>query len=214
MQAKGFARSSNGALLATVRRGQGMISPGNLRKGSIFSALLILLAMLSGCITSREVLLNGVTTPARVGKYEVQYLVDGKWTKFGAGSLVLRNRKYTWVEDREASSLFNWNPEGLGFALVAIGNNYFIIVVTAADLGNPMWAGKYMYGIARRAGDAFLYDFPSCFDLLASQGISDPQVEKIGAHECLYSSKASLASALTLYAKRTALWKRLVPSIH
>jgi len=40
------------------------------------------------------------------------------------------------------------------------------------------------------------------------------QIEKIEAHECLYSSKASLTSALTTHAKRAAMWKRLVPSGH
>lgn len=192
-----------------------MISLRNLSKGLVFTALLILQAMLSGCITSNDVLFNAVTTPMRAGKYEVQYLVDGKWTKFGAGSLALVNGKYTWAEDREAASLLNWNPNGLGFALVDIGNNYFIIVVATADLKNSIWVGKYMYGVARRgAGGAFLYDFPSCLDLLLSQGFSDHQIEKIEAHECLYSSKASLTNALTTYAKRTAMWKRLAPSSH
>jgi hypothetical protein len=191
-----------------------MISLRNLSKGLVFTALLILLAMLSGCITSNDVLFNAVTTPMRAGRYEVQYLVDGKWTKFGVGSLALVNGKYTWSEDREAASLLNWNPDGLRVALVDIGNDYFIIVVATADLGNPIWVGNYMYGVARRAGGAFLYEFPSCLDLLVSQGFSDPQIEKIETHECLYSSKASLTSALTAYAKRTALWKRLAPSSH
>jgi hypothetical protein len=191
-----------------------MISLRNMSKGLVFTALLILLAMLSGCITSNDVLFNAVTTPMRAGKYEVQYLVDGKWTKVGAGSLALVNGKYTWAEDREAASLLNWNPDGLGVALVDIGNNYFIIVVATVDLRNPIWVGRYMYGVARRARGALLYDFPSCLDLLVSQGFSDPQIEKNETHECLYSSKESLTSALTAYAKRTALWKRLVPSSH
>jgi hypothetical protein len=191
-----------------------MISMSNLSKGLAFTALLIVLTMLSGCITSNDVLFNAVTTPMRAGKYEVQYLVDGKWTKFGVGSLALAKGKYTWAEDRETASFLNWNPDGLGFVLVDIGNNYFIIVVATADLTNPVWIGQYMYGVARRSGGAFLYDFPSCLDLLVSQGLSDLQIEKIETHECLYSSKISLTSALTAYAKRTALWKRLAPSSH
>jgi hypothetical protein len=55
-----------------------------------------------------------------------------------------------------------------------------------ANLRNPKWVGNYMYGIARRAGDAFLYDFPSCFDLLASQGSANYQVEK-SEHKSAYS---------------------------
>jgi hypothetical protein len=142
----------------------------------------------------------------------VQYLVDGKWTKFVAGSLALANRRYSWTEDREALSLLNWRADGLRFTLVDIGSNYFIIVVASTDLRSPTWAGNYMYGIARRAGNAFLYDFPSCLDLLVTQGFTDSQIEKIRAHECLYSSKASLIGALTSYAKRTAMWKRLAPA--
>jgi hypothetical protein len=191
-----------------------MISLRNISKGLVFTALLILLAMLSGCIASNDVLFNAVTTPMRAGKYEVQYLVDGKWTKFGVGSLALVNGKYTWSEDREAASLLNWNPDGLRVSLVDIGNNYFIIVVATADLRNPIWVGHYMYGVARRAEGALLYEFPSCLDLLVSKGFSDPQIEKIETHECLYSSKASLTSALTAYAKRTIMWKRLAPSGH
>jgi hypothetical protein len=191
-----------------------MISLRNMSKGLVFTALFILLAMLSGCITSNDVLFNAVTTPMRAGKYEVQYLVDGKWTKFGVGSLALVNGKYTWSEDREAASLLNWNPDRLRVSLVDIGNNYFIIVVATADLRNPIWVGHYMYGVARRAEGALLYEFPSCLDLLVSKGFSDPQIEKIETHECLYSSKASLTSALTAYAKRTIMWKRLAPSGH
>jgi hypothetical protein len=198
-------------LVLTVRGGQKMIS---LSKGLVLAASLVLLAMLSGCITSNGVLLKAVTTPMTAGKYQVQYLVDGKWTKFGAGSLALVNGKYRWVEDREAASPLNWNPEGLGFSPVDIGDNYFIIVVTTADLKNPVWVGKYMYGVAQRAGGAFLYDFPSCLDLLVSQGFSDPQIEKTETRECLYSGKASLTRALTAYAKGTVLWKRLAPSSH
>ena len=191
-----------------------MISLRNMSKGLVFTALLILLAMLSGCITSNDVLFNAVTTPMRAGRYEVQYLVDGKWTKFGVGSLALVNGKYTWSEDREAASFLNWNPDGLKVSLVDIGNNYFIIVVATADLRNPIWVGHYMYGVARRAEGALLYEFPSCLDLLVSKDFSDPQIEKIETHECLYSSKASLTSALTAYAKRTIMWKRLAPSGH
>ena len=190
-----------------------MISLCNLNKRMIFILLFAVLT-LSGCVTSKEVLLNAVTTPVSAGKYDVQYHVDGKWTKFSAGSLALVNRTYIWTENREASSLFNSNPGGTKFALVDIGNNYFIVVVATADLRNPIWVGNYMYGVARRAGGAFLYEFPSCLDLLVSQGFSDPQIEKIETHECLYSSKASLTSALTAYAKRTALWKRLATSSH
>jgi hypothetical protein len=188
-----------------------MISLRNLNKRMIFILLFAVLA-LSGCVTSNEVLLNTVTTPATPGKYEVQYHVDGKWTKFATGSLTLVNRTYTWTENREASSLLNSNPRGTKFALVDIGNNYFIVVGATADLRNPIWVGNYMYGIARRAGGAFLYDFPSCLDLLVSQGFSDYQIEKIVAYECRYSSKASLISALTTYARRTSMWKRLAPS--
>lgn len=190
-----------------------MISLRNLNKRTVFILLFAVLA-LSGCVTSTEVLLNAVTTPVRSGKYEVQYHVDGKWTKFAAGSLTLINRTYTWTENRDASSLLNSNPRGTKFTLVDIGNSYFIVVVTTADLRNPIWVGNYMYGIARRAGGAFLYDFPSCLDLLVSQGFSDYQIEKLVAYECLYSSKASLTSALTTYARRATMWKRLAPSGH
>jgi hypothetical protein len=199
---------------ATVRRGREMISLCNLSRGSVFTVLFAALAMLSGCVTSEEVLLNAVATPAKAGKYELQYHGDGKWTKFATGSLALVNRRYTWTENSEVSSLLNSKPDGFKFALVDTGNNYFIIVVASADLRNPIWVGNYSYGIARRAGGAFLYDFPSCLDLLVSQGLADYQIEKIEAHECQYSSKASLTSALTTYAKRTATWKRLAPSGH
>jgi hypothetical protein len=199
--------------LPLFEEGRRMVLLRNLNKSMIFILLFAALA-LSGCVTSKEPLLNTVTTPVRAGKYEVQYHVDGKWTKFAAGSLTLINRAYTWIEDREASSLLNSNPRGTKFALVDIGNNYFIVVVATADLQNPIWVGNYMYGIARRAGGAFLYDFPSCLDLLVSQGFSDYQIEKIVAYECIYSSKASLTSALTTYAKRTTMWKRLAPSGH
>jgi hypothetical protein len=190
-----------------------MISLRNLDKGVVLILLFAALT-LSGCVTSKEVLLNAVTTPVRTGKYEVQYHVDGKWTKFAAGSLALVDRTYTWTENRQALSLLNSNPRGTDFALVDIGNNYFIVVVATADFRNPIWVGNYMYGIARRAGGTFLYDFPSCLDLLVSQGFSDYQIEKIVAYECLYSSKASLTNALTTYAKRTIMWKRLAPSGH
>lgn len=190
-----------------------MVLLRNLNKRMIFILLFAVLA-LPGCVTSNEVLLNTVTTPARPGKYEVQYHVDGKWTKFSAGSLALVNTTYTWTENKEASSLLNSNPRGTKFALFDIGNNYLIVVVATADLRNQKWVGNYMYGIARRAGGAFLYDFPSCLDLLASQGFSDSQIEKIVAYECLYSSKASLTSALATYARHTTMWKRLAPSGH
>jgi len=191
-----------------------MISPCNLSKGLVVSGLFVVLAMLAGCVTSDEVLLNAVATPARAGKYEVQYLVDGKWTKFAAGSLALAKQTYSWAEDREALSLLNSRPAGVRFSLVDIGDNYFIVVVASADLRIPTSVGNYMYGVVRRAGGAFLYDLPSCLDLLVSQGFTDYQIEKIKAHECQYSNKASLTGALTRYAKRTAMWKRLAPSSH
>jgi hypothetical protein len=170
---------------------------------------------LSGCVTSNEVLLNAFTTPLKAGKYALQYYDgDGKWTKFAAGSLALVNRRYTWTENSEVPSLVNSSPERFKFALVDIGNNYFIIVVASADLRNQIWGGNYRYGIARRTRGAFLYDFPSCLDLLVSQGFANYQIKKIEAHECLYSSKASLTNALTTYAKRAAKWKRLAPSGH
>jgi hypothetical protein len=146
------------------------------------------------------------------GRYDVQYLVDGRWTGFGAGSLALKNGKYAWVEDLEAASLLQQPPGGLPFTLADMGNNIFIIVVATHDLRNPIWVGKYMYGVARRAGRALLYDFPNCADLLASQGLPDTQIEKTGADECLYSTRASLTRALIAYAKRATLWKRLAPS--
>ena len=71
-----------------------------------------------------------------------------------------------------------------------------------------------MYGIARRSGGASLYDFPSCLDLLVSQSFSDYKTKNIVEYACLYSSKESLTSALTPYAKRTTMWKRLAPSGH
>jgi hypothetical protein len=191
-----------------------MISLSNLSKGLGFTAVHTSLTMLSGCITSNDVLFNAVTTPMRAGKYEVQYLVDGKWTKFGAGSLGLVNGKYTWAEGKGAASFLNWNPDGLGFALIDIGNNYFIIVVATADLTNPIWAGHYMYGVARHAGVRSFTIFLVAWTCSCRKGLSDPQIEKIETHECLYSSKASLTSALTANAKRTALWKRLAPSSH
>jgi hypothetical protein len=191
-----------------------MISLSNLSKGLVFAALLILSTTLSGCVTSKDVLFNAVSTPMRTGKYEVQYLIDGKWTTFGAGSLALVNGQYTWDEDKEAASLLNWSPSGLRLTLVDAGNRYFIIIIAIADLRNPIWVGNYMYGIARRSGDVFLYEFPSCFDLMVSEGFADSQIEKIGTYECLYSRKTPLTSALTTYAKRAVLWKRLAPSSH
>ena len=191
-----------------------MISQNSLIKGLIVTLLLAILTMLAGCITSKEVLFSAATTPARVGRYEVQYLIEGKWTKFAAGSLALANRTYSWAEDREALSLLKWRPDGLRFSLVDIGSNYFIVVVAARDLRNPTWVGGHVYGIARQEGGAFLYDFPSCLDLLVSQGLANYRNEKIQTSECLYSSKASLTGALTGHAKRTVMWKRLAPSGH
>ena len=191
-----------------------MISLCNLSRRLIFTALFAVL-VLSGCVTSNEVLLNAFTTPLKAGRYELQYYDGGgKWTKFAAGSLALVSRRYTWTENSEVSSLVNSSPERFKFALVDIGNNYFIIVVASADLGNTIWVGNYRYGIARRTRGAFLYDFPSCLDLLVSQGFANYQIKKIEAHECLYSSKASLTNAMTTYAKRAAKWKRLAPSGH
>ena len=181
-----------------------MISPCDLGKGLVVALLLAALTMLAGCITSQDDLFSAATAPARAGRYEVQYHVDGKWTKFAAGSLALANRT--------SLSLLKLRPDGLKFSLVDIGNNYFIVVVAAGDLRNPTWVGNYIYGIARRAGGTFLYDFPSCLDLLVSLGFTDYQIEEIKEHGCLYSSKVSLTNALTGYAKRTAMWKRLVPS--
>lgn len=188
-----------------------MISLRNLNKRMVSTVLFAALA-LSGCITSDEILLDAGATPLRAGRYEVQYHVDGKWTKFAAGSLALANRTYTWTEDREASSLLDLRPRGFKFTLVDMGNNNFIAVFATAGLRNPMWGGNYMYGIVRRSGGALLYDLPSCLDLLVSQGLSDHQIDRIGAYECQYSKKASLTGALTAYAKRTVMWKRLVPS--
>jgi hypothetical protein len=192
-----------------------MISLCNLSRGLVFFTALFSVLVLSGCVTSNEVLLNEFTTPLKAGKYELQYYEgDGRWTKFAAGSLALVNRRYTWTENSEVSSLVNASPERFKFALVDIGNNYFIIVVASADLRSQIWGGNYRYGIARRTRGAFLYDFPSCLDLLVSQGFANYQIETIEAYECLYSSKASLTKALTTYAKRAAKWKRLAPSGH
>ena len=191
-----------------------MISLCNLSGRLVFTALFAVL-VLSGCVTSNEVLLNASTTPLKAGRYELQYYDgDGKWTKFAAGSLALVNRRYTWTENSEASSLANWSPDRFKFALVEIESNYFIIVAASTDLRNPIWFGNYRYGIARRTRGGFLYDFPSCLDLLVSQGFTNYQIEKIEVHECLYSSKASLTNAMTTYAKRAAKWKRLAASGH
>ena len=191
-----------------------MISPHSLGKRSVGIFLFAALTMLAGCITSQDVLFTTATAPARAGRYEVQYHVDGKWTRYAAGSLALENQTYSWVEDREPLSLMNFRPDGLRFSLVDIGNNYFIGVVAAGSPRKPAWIGNHMYGIARREGGAFLYDLPSCLDLLVSQGFTDDQIEKIKTHECHYSSKTSLIGALTGYAKRTVMWKRLAPSSH
>lgn len=188
-----------------------MISLRNLNK-KLVSAVLFAALALSGCITSDEVLLRAGATPLRAGKYEVQYQVDGKWTKFSAGRLALVNRTYTWTENREGSSLLNSGHRRFKFTLADIGNNYFIVVFATADLTNPLWAGNYMYGIARRTGRAFLYEFPSCLDLVVPHGFSDYQIDEIQAFECQYSSEASLTSVFTAYAKRTVMWKRLAPS--
>ena len=192
-----------------------MISLCNLSRGLVFFTALFSVLVLSGCVTSNEVLLNEFTTPLKAGKYELQYYEgDGRWTKFVAGSLALVNRRYTWTENSEVSLLVNSSPERFKFWLVDIGNSYFIIVIASADLRNQIWGGNYRYGIARRTRGAFLYDFPSCLDLLVSQGFANYQIETIEAYECLYSSKASLTNALTTYAKRAAKWKRLAPSGH
>jgi hypothetical protein len=191
-----------------------MISVFNSSKGMAFAALFSVL-VLSGCVTSNEVLFDTLTTPVKPGKYDLQYSEgDGKWTKFATGSLALIDGRYRWTESSDASSPFHSNVDKLKFALVEIGNGNFIIVADTADLKNPIWAGNYRYGIARRDGGAFLYDFPSCLDVLASQGFAGNQVDKIGAQECRYTSKASLTGAMTAYAKRMATWKRLAPSSH
>jgi hypothetical protein len=80
-----------------------------LRKRFAYAALLASLTLLSGCITSNDVLFNTSTTPMRAGRYDVQYSIDGQWTTYGAGSLTLVLGKYTWFEDREAASLLDWN---------------------------------------------------------------------------------------------------------
>lgn len=183
-----------------------------LRKRFACAALLASLTMLCSCITSNDALFNTSTTPMRAGRYDVQYLVDGQWTKFGAGSLALFGGKYTWAEDREAASLLDWNRNGIRFTLIDMKNNDFIVAAAADDLGSPVWIGHYVYGVARQSGNALLYDFPSCLDLLVSQGLSDPQIEKLETHECLYSNKGSLTRALIAYAKRTTMRRRLAPS--
>ena len=191
-----------------------MILPCKLSKGLALAAIFAAL-MLSACITSNDVLFNAFATPAKAGKYELQnYDGDGKWTRFAAGSLNLVNRRYRWTKNSELTSPFDSNLDGVEFTLVDIGNDNFIIVVVSDKLGNSIWGGNYRYGIARRVGDALLYDFPTCLDLLVSQGFADYQTEKIEAHKCSYSTKASLTSALTSYAKRAAIWKRLAPSGH
>ena len=190
-----------------------MISLRRLRWRIVPTALFAALA-LSGCITSNELLLHAATTPLRAGQYEVQYDVDAKWTKYAAGSLALANRTYTWTEHGEASTPLSSHSRKFRFTLVDIGNNYFIVVFATTELRNPIWAGNYMYGVARRAGRTLLYEFPSCPELLMSQGVLDFRVDKFGASECQYSGKASLTSALTAYAKRTVMWKRLAPSGH
>jgi len=189
-----------------------MMPLNDLRKGLSCAALLAFLTMLSGCITSNDAMFNTSTTPIRSGRYEVQYLVDGQWTKYGAGSLTLVGGKYIWSEDREAGSLLTWNRGGLRARLVGIARDYYIIVVPADDLRSPIWIGRYVYGVARRSGKALLYDFPSCLDLLVSLGLSDAQLENIETRECLYSNKDTLTHALIAYAKRTTMRKRLAPS--
>lgn len=189
-----------------------MTSLKDLSKRFACAAWLLSLTMLSGCIASDDVLFNTSTTPMRAGRYDVQYLVDGRWMTYGAGSLTLAGGTYNWAEDREAASLLNWKRSGLSATLVGIANDYFIVVVAADDLRIPMWTAHYVYGVARRSGKALLYDFPSCLDLLVSQGLSDPQIEKIGTRECLYSDKASLTRALIAYAEHTTMRKRLAPA--
>jgi len=58
----------------------------DLRRRFACAALLLSLTMLSGCIASEDALFNTSTTPMRAGRYDVQYLVDGRWTTYGAGS--------------------------------------------------------------------------------------------------------------------------------
>jgi hypothetical protein len=186
----------------------------NSSKGMALAVLFAVLA-LSGCVTSNEVLFNALATPVRPGTYELQYSDgDGKWTKFATGSLALVNRRYTWTETSEMLPLLPPSTDNFKFVLADIGNGYFIIVVASADLRDRIWAGNYRYGIARRAAGAFLYDFPSCLDVLVSQGFPGNQIDKGDAQECRYSNEASLAGALTTYAKRMATWKRLAPSSH
>ena len=80
----------------------------NLSRGLVIFTALFAMLVLSGCVTSNEVLLNAFTTSLKAGKYLLQYYDgDGKWTKFAAGSLALVNRKYTWTENSEVSSLVN-----------------------------------------------------------------------------------------------------------
>lgn len=189
-----------------------MIPLSGLRKGFACAPLLASLTMLSGCITSNDAIFNTSTTPVRSGRYDVQYLVDGQWTNYGVGSLTLVGGKYNWTEDREAASLLDWNRSSLRATLVGIARDYFVIVVAADDLRGPVWIGHYVYGVARRSDKALLYDFPSCLDLLVSLGLSDPQIETIETHECLYSNKDTLTRALIAYAKRTTMRKRLSPS--
>ena len=84
-----------------------MIALKDLSKRVARAALLVSLTMLSGCIASDDALFNTSTNPMRAGRYDVQYLADGRWTTYGAGSLTLVGGKYNWAEDREAASLLN-----------------------------------------------------------------------------------------------------------
>ena len=102
-----------------------MIPLSGLRKGFACAPLLASLTMLSGCITSNDAIFNTSTTPVRSGRYDVQYLVDGQWTNYGAGSLTLVGGEYIWSEDREAASLLNWNRSSLRATLVGIAKRLF-----------------------------------------------------------------------------------------
>src|SRR5581483_1999139 len=120
-----------------------MIGLCDASKAALLIALFAVL-VLSGCVTSNEVLFDARTAPLRAGKYELQYSDgDGKWTKFATGSLALIDGRYRWTENGVVSSPFRSNVDKLKFALVDIGNGNFIIVADTADLKNPIWAGNY-----------------------------------------------------------------------
>ena len=77
-----------------------MIPLKDLSKRFACAAWLLSLTMLSGCIASDDALFKTSTNPMRAGRYDVQYLVDGRWTTYGAGSLTLVGGKYNWAEDQ------------------------------------------------------------------------------------------------------------------